>query len=56
MASWLSSSGECMTNLPGPMHLIGENVGWEKSKMRSVRGDLTCRYGWISRGGKEMER
>jgi hypothetical protein len=39
VASWLSSSGECMTKLRGPMHRIGENVGWEKSKMSLYGGD-----------------
>ena len=38
MAGWLSSSTERMTDWPGSKYQIGENVGRERSKMRSPHG------------------
>ena len=55
VAGWLSSSAERTTDWPGPKYRIGENVGRERSKMRSPRGDSPFRYGWIWRRGEEME-
>ena len=55
MAGWSSSSTERMTDWPGPKYRIGENVGRERSKMRSPHGDSPFRYGWIWRRGEEME-
>ena len=55
MAGWLSSSMERMMDWPGPKYQIGENVSRERSKMRSLHGDLPFRYGWIWRRGEEME-
>ena len=38
MAGWLSSSAGRMADWPGSKYQIGENVGRERSKMRSPRG------------------